>query len=192
MRIGQERLEFGKGRVKEQAIRALRSKTGMVFQRFHLFPHLTVLQNVMEGPITVKREPRAHVLERAERLLDKVGLAEKKNAFPESLSGGQQQRVAIARALALEPDVLLFDEPTSALDPELVGEVLKTMRSLAEEEQTMVIVTHEMEFARDVADEVLFIDEGRVVEQGPPSRLFTQPSAKRTQQFLAKMLEASR
>lgn len=168
--------------------RALRGKTGMVFQSFNLFPHKTVLENVMEGPLVVKKQPKERVRQRAEELLSKVNLAEKKDLFPTQLSGGQQQRVAIARALAMEPQVLLFDEPTSALDPELVGEVLNTIRELAEEGQTMVIVTHEMAFARDVAHRIVFMDGGKVIESGRPDEVFSHPREERTRQFLAKFL----
>jgi L-cystine transport system ATP-binding protein len=183
------RLSFGEKPPKEREVRLLRGKTGMVFQSFNLFPHKTALENVMEGPLVVKKMDRAPLKKRAEALLAKVGMADKKDAFPSQLSGGQQQRVAIARALGMEPEVLLFDEPTSALDPELIGEVLKTIKALAEENQTMVIVTHEMGFARDVADRVIFMDEGRIVEQGAPEKIFSNPSEERTRKFLAKMLE---
>jgi cystine transport system ATP-binding protein len=159
-----------------------------VFQNFNLFPHRTALENVIEGPIVVKKEPRERAVERARKLLAKVGLAGKEDAYPKRLSGGQQQRVAIARALAMEPDVILFDEPTSALDPELVGEVLATIRGLAEEKRTMVIVTHEMSFARDVANRAIFIDKGVIVEQGEAKALFSAPKEERTKQFLSKFL----
>jgi L-cystine transport system ATP-binding protein len=170
-------------------IRALRQRAGFVFQNFNLFPHRTALENVIEGPLVVKREPRAQAEHRARALLGKVGLADKTDAYPNRLSGGQQQRVAIARALAMEPEVLLFDEPTSALDPELVGEVLATIRQLADEHRTMLIVTHEMTFARDVSDRALFMDAGSIVEQGPAGDLFSQPREERTQRFLRKLLE---
>jgi polar amino acid transport system ATP-binding protein len=160
----------------------------MVFQRFNLFPHMTALQNVMEAPCQVKHEPRYVVERRARALLQKVGLDQKADAYPGRLSGGQQQRVAIARALAMDPKLMLFDEATSALDPELVGEVLKVMRQLAEEGMTMVVVTHEMGFAREVADRVIFMDGGVIVEEGPPEQIFGAPQQERTQSFLRKVL----
>jgi ABC-type histidine transport system ATPase subunit len=163
----------------------IRSRLGMVFQSFNLWAHMTVLQNVIEAPIHVLRRPRADAIARAEALLEKVGIADKRNHYPSHLSGGQQQRAAIARALAMEPQVMLFDEPTSALDPELVGEVLRVMRQLAEEGRTMVVVTHEMSFARDVASEVIFLHAGRIEEQGPPARVFNDPRSERCRQFLA-------
>ncbi|MBM7062489.1 L-cystine ABC transporter ATP-binding protein YecC [Pseudomonas sp. UL073] len=169
-------------------IRQLRQHVGFVFQNFNLFPHRTALENVIEGPLVVKKEPRAAAIARGRALLAKVGLAGKEDAYPKRLSGGQQQRVAIARALAMQPDVILFDEPTSALDPELVGEVLATIRGLAEEQRTMVIVTHEMSFARDVASRAIFIDGGVIVEQGPARELFRAPREERTRQFLRKFL----
>ncbi|MGC8115377.1 L-cystine ABC transporter ATP-binding protein TcyN [Metapseudomonas otitidis] len=169
-------------------IRQLRQHVGFVFQNFNLFPHRTALENVIEGPVVVNKEPRERAIARARALLAKVGLAGKEDAYPKRLSGGQQQRVAIARALAMEPDVILFDEPTSALDPELVGEVLTTIRGLAEEKRTMVIVTHEMSFARDVANRAIFIDKGVIVEQGDAKTLFSAPKEERTRQFLAKFL----
>ena len=165
-----------------------RSEIGMVFQRFNLFPHMTVLQNVMEAPLRVKREDRAVAVERARKLLDRVGLAEKVNAYPNQLSGGQQQRVAIARALAMQPKLMLFDEPTSALDPELVGEVLDVMRGLAEDGMTMVVVTHEMGFAREVGDSLVFMDGGVIVEAGNPREVLTNPQHERTRAFLSKVL----
>ncbi|NDJ58091.1 L-cystine ABC transporter ATP-binding protein YecC [Enterobacteriaceae bacterium 4M9] len=175
------------GRQKAQ-IRALRQHVGFVFQNFNLFPHRTVLENITEGPVIVKGEPKAQASERARELLEKVGLKGREDTYPRRLSGGQQQRVAIARALAMRPDVILFDEPTSALDPELVGEVLNTIRQLAQEKRTMVIVTHEMSFARDVADRAIFMDQGRIVEQGPAKQLFAEPQQPRTRQFLEKFL----
>ena len=167
---------------------ALRAEIGMVFQRFNLFPHKTVLENLMLAPTKVRGLPLAQARERAATLLHKVGLTDKTDAYPNQLSGGQQQRVAIARALAMQPRVMLFDEPTSALDPEMVGEVLSVMQALAEEGMTMVVVTHEMGFARQVADRVLFLDEGLVVEQGTPAELFERPSEERTRRFLSKVL----
>ena len=167
---------------------ALRNRSAMVFQSYNLFPHRTVLENVTEGPIQVKRMPRAQAVAEAEALLDRVGLLAKRDAYPYQLSGGQQQRVGIVRALALAPDLLLFDEPTSSLDPELVGDVLKVMRELAEEGWTMVVVTHELSFAREVANEVVFIDGGVVVERGHPSTIFTAPTEARTAQFLDRLL----
>nr|WP_259783252.1 L-cystine ABC transporter ATP-binding protein TcyN [Aestuariispira ectoiniformans] len=172
-------------------IRDLRQHAGFVFQNFNLFPHKTVLENVIEGPIIVKKEAREIAVQRAEKLLSKVGLADKADAYPSALSGGQQQRVAIARALAMEPDVVLFDEPTSALDPELVGEVLSVIRDLASEHRTMIIVTHEMAFARDVADRAIFMADGVIVEEAAAKDLFTNPKRERTQRFLRKILDQS-
>ncbi|RAL26601.1 amino acid ABC transporter ATP-binding protein [Thermoflavimicrobium daqui] len=189
IQIGSEMIDFNGQKISESTKRKLRFKTGMVFQGFHLFPHKTALENVMEAPLVVKKERKETLKPKAERLLEKVGLFEKRDAYPSQLSGGQQQRVAIARALAMEPEVLLFDEPTSALDPELVDEVLKTMKELAQEEQTMLIVTHEMSFAREVADFVLFMDEGRIIEVGVPEQLFSRPKEERTKQFLAKFIQ---
>ncbi|AWH87946.1 amino acid ABC transporter ATP-binding protein [Limnobaculum parvum] len=166
----------------------LRESVGMVFQRFNLFPHMTVLENLILAPMDVKKLSKAEAIKRAEQLLQKVGLIDKIDAYPSQLSGGQQQRVAIARALAMEPKVMLFDEPTSALDPELVGEVLAVMKSLAHEGMTMVVVTHEMGFARDVADRVIFIDQGVIQEEDVPEKLFTAPSSERTKAFLSKVL----
>lgn len=171
-------------------VRRLRQQVGFVFQNFNLFPHRTALENVTEGPQVVKKIPRADAETLGRKLLAKVGLAGKEDAYPRRLSGGQQQRVAIARALAMEPAVILFDEPTSALDPELVGEVLATIRGLAEEKRTMVIVTHEMGFARDVANRVVFFDKGVIVEQGEAKALFAAPKEERTRQFLSKFLSA--
>ncbi|TMB92496.1 MAG: amino acid ABC transporter ATP-binding protein [Chloroflexi bacterium] len=165
-------------------IARIRSQIGFVFQRFNLFPHMTALENVIEAPIHVLHEPRSQVVERAQTLLAKVGLAEKAHVYPHRLSGGQQQRVAIARALAMNPKLMLFDEATSALDPELVGEVLKVMRQLAEEGMTMVVVTHEMGFAREVADHVIFMDKGVIVEQGPSKQIFDTAENERTRNFL--------
>ncbi|WP_426507730.1 amino acid ABC transporter ATP-binding protein [Serratia proteamaculans] len=169
-------------------INKMRESVGMVFQRFNLFPHMTVLENIIMAPMGVKKLSRADAILRAEALLRKVGLLDKIDAYPSSLSGGQQQRVAIARALAMEPKIMLFDEPTSALDPELVGEVLAVMKSLAHEGMTMVVVTHEMGFAREVADRVLFIDQGIIQEEGTPQQIFSNPANPRTQAFLSKVL----
>ena len=174
----------------KSSIRGIRTRVSMVFQRFNLFPHRTALENVAEGPIYVKKEPRAEVFARSRELLARVGLAAKMDAYPAQLSGGQQQRVAIARALGMNPDAILFDEPTSALDPELVGEVLSVMRSLADEGMTMVVVTHEMGFAREVADRVLFLDGGVLVEQGSPAEVLGRPQNARTQDFLRRVLPA--
>lgn len=165
-----------------------RREMGMVFQQFNLFAHRTALQNVAEAPMVVKRTPRAQALADARVLLDRVGLADKADAYPQQLSGGQQQRVAIARALAMHPKLILFDEPTSALDPELVGEVLATMRSLARDGMTMIVVTHEMGFAREVANRVVFMDGGLVVEEGPPEQVMVNPTHPRTQAFLARVM----
>ncbi|MBE7202229.1 MAG: amino acid ABC transporter ATP-binding protein [Parafilimonas terrae] len=171
-----------------RSIKAIRTRVSMVFQRFNLFANRTALENVVEGPLYVKGEPRAEAEARAVALLARVGLSGKEHARPDQLSGGQQQRVAIARALAMRPDAILFDEPTSALDPELVGEVLGTMRQLAEEGMTMVVVTHEMSFAREVADRVLFLDGGVIVEEGPAREVLGRPQQPRTQDFLRRVL----
>ena len=169
-------------------IRRICGKMGMVFQHFNLFPHLTVLQNIIEAPMTVKGMRREVIVPTAETLLKKVGLFDKRDSYPSRLSGGQKQRVAIARALAMEPDIMLFDEPTSALDPELTGEVLRTMRGLADEHMTMVVVTHEMGFAREVASRAIFMDEGNIVESRPARELFAAPAHPRTRTFLENML----
>jgi len=171
-----------------KTVHALRSRMGMVFQRFNLFPHRTVLENVMEGPVYVKGEPPQQTREEAVVLLEKVGLSAKADAYPEQLSGGQQQRVAIARALAMKPDAMLFDEPTSALDPELVGDVLAVMRTLADEGMTMIVVTHEMGFAREVADRVCFLHGGYIVESGAAEQVLGHPQHPRTQDFLRRVL----
>jgi ABC-type polar amino acid transport system ATPase subunit len=170
------------------ALQALRSRVGMVFQRFHLFPHLNVMQNLMLAPQVVRGEKPTVLAERAERLLEKVGMQDHRWSWPEQLSGGQQQRVAIARCLMMEPQLLLFDEPTSALDPELVGEVLTVIRGLVEEGRTMCIVTHEMDFARDVSTGVVMLDQGVILESGPPQQVLDAPAQPRTQQFLRRVL----
>ncbi|GKS90121.1 amino acid ABC transporter ATP-binding protein [Acidovorax sp. SUPP2522] len=174
--------------VPEARVRGICRKMGMVFQSFNLFPHLTVLQNLIEAPMVVRGMPREAAVARAEALLAKVGLSEKRDHFPGRLSGGQKQRVAIARALAMEPDILLFDEPTSALDPELTGEVLRTMRELASDRMTMLVVTHEMGFAREVAHRVVFMDRGELIESAPAAAFFANPQHARTQAFLRSML----
>ncbi|WMJ79071.1 amino acid ABC transporter ATP-binding protein [Clostridium sp. MB40-C1] len=173
----------------KKKMREIIEKMGMVFQNFNLFPHMTVEQNIIEGPITVKKENKSIVIERAKKLLNKVGLEDKKDVYPSKLSGGQKQRVAIARALAMEPDLMLFDEPTSALDPELVGEVLNVMKELAKEGMTMVVVTHEMGFAREVANRVIFMDDGKIVEEGAPEEIFNNPKEERTKIFLNKVFK---
>jgi len=172
----------------EAEVARKRAAIGMVFQRFNLFPHLSALGNVIEAPLRVKKLPRRQADELGRGLLEKVGLGEKLNAYPSHLSGGQQQRVAIARALAMQPKLMLFDEATSALDPELVGEVLEVMKSLAREGMTMIVVSHEMGFAREVADRIVFMDEGVIVEEGPPEELFLRPLQPRTRAFLSKIL----
>ncbi|MEO2073821.1 MAG: amino acid ABC transporter ATP-binding protein [Bacillus sp. (in: firmicutes)] len=181
--IEDQSLDFSKT-VSKKNIASFRRLTGMVFQNYNLFPHKTALENVMEGPVVVKGESKEAARKKAQTLLEKVGLGDKIDYYPAQLSGGQQQRVGIARALAMEPEVMLFDEPTSALDPELVGEVLKVMKDLANEGMTMIVVTHEMRFARDVADEVIFMDQGVVVERDKPEAIFTQPKEERTRKFL--------
>jgi polar amino acid transport system ATP-binding protein len=174
--------------LRDKEVARKRAEIGMVFQRFNLFPHMTAIQNVMEGPRLVKREPKAEVRARALQLLERVGLKDRCDSYPAQLSGGQQQRVAIARALAMRPKLMLFDEPTSALDPELVGEVLDVMRSLAADGMTMIVVTHEIGFAREVGDQLVFMDDGVVVEAGPPREVLANPKHARTQSFLSKVL----
>ncbi|MFJ7241380.1 amino acid ABC transporter ATP-binding protein [Streptomyces olivaceus] len=172
----------------EREVLEQRTRIGFVFQNFHLFPHLTVLENITEAPVSALGRPRREAVEAARRLLERVGLADRASAYPRHLSGGQQQRVAIARALALRPRLLLFDEPTSALDPELVGEVLDVIKDLARQGTTMIVVTHEIGFAREVADTVVFMDDGRIVEQGPPGDVLDRPRHERTRAFLSKVL----
>jgi cystine transport system ATP-binding protein len=184
--IDDQALDFS-GAVPKKNIASFRRLTGMVFQNYNLFPHKTALENVMEGPIIVKGMKREEARKRAQHLLEKVGLGDKIDYYPVQLSGGQQQRVGIARALAMEPRVMLFDEPTSALDPELVGEVLKVMKDLAKEGMTMIVVTHEMRFAQEAADEVIFMDQGVIVEQNRPSEIFNNPHEERTKKFLNKI-----
>ncbi|WP_102227181.1 amino acid ABC transporter ATP-binding protein [Acidimangrovimonas sediminis] len=176
-------------RLTERAVSRQRLATGMVFQRFNLFPHMTALQNIVEGPVQVQRRPGREVRAEAMALLERVGLADKAGNYPSELSGGQQQRVAIARALAMRPKLMLFDEPTSALDPELVGEVLAVMRGLAETGMTMMVVTHELGFAREVADTVVYMDAGRIVEAGAPREVLAAPKEERTRTFLSKVLK---
>ncbi|WP_101845986.1 amino acid ABC transporter ATP-binding protein [Halobacillus sp. Marseille-P3879] len=181
--IDQQTIDFSR-KVSKKEILSFRKQSGMVFQTYNLFPHFTALENVMEGPVTVQGVNKAKAREKAGSLLSKVGLSEKLDVYPYQLSGGQQQRVGIARAMAIDPKVMLFDEPTSALDPELVGEVLLVMKQLAEEGRTMVVVTHEMKFAREVADEVIFMDNGVIIESGKPDELFSRPKEQRTKEFL--------
>jgi len=171
----------------KRQVERLRQKLGMVFQNFCLWEHMTVLQNIIEAPIHVLNIPKKEAIERAEKIMDRVGVGEKKDVYPAFLSGGQQQRVAIARALAIDPEVMLFDEPTSALDPELVGEVLKVIRSLADEGRTMIMVTHEMGFARDVSSHVIYLHQGLVEEEGPPKKLFYQPDSERCKAFVSSI-----
>jgi polar amino acid transport system ATP-binding protein len=180
-----------KGRLyelREREVAAQRRSIGMVFQQFNLFRHMTVLENVMEAPVRLRTAPRAEIRQRALQLLERVGLADKINAYPSEISGGQQQRVAIARALAMQPKLMLFDEPTSALDPELVGDVLDVMKDLARDGMTMIVVTHEIGFAREVGDSLVFMDGGQIVESGPPQTVLSQPQHERTRAFLAKVL----
>jgi polar amino acid transport system ATP-binding protein len=174
--------------LSDREIARQRLASGMVFQRFNLFGHMTALENIIEGPVTVQKRRRGEAVEQALALLDRVGLADKRDAYPVQLSGGQQQRVAIARALAMKPKLMLFDEPTSALDPELVGEVLAVMRDLAESSMTMIVVTHELGFAREVADRVVFMDDGRIVEAGSPQEILSRPQHQRTRDFIAAVL----
>jgi polar amino acid transport system ATP-binding protein len=174
--------------LREREVAAQRRSIGMVFQQFNLFPHMTVLENVMEAPVRLRRAPKAAVRERAHQLLERVGLEDKIGSYPAQISGGQQQRVAIARALAMQPKLMLFDEPTSALDPELVGEVLDVMKDLARDGMTMIVVTHEIGFAREVGDSLVFMDDGYVLEAGPPREVLANPQHERTQAFLAKVL----
>ena len=173
---------------KNVDINKIREKMGMVFQQFNLFPHKTVMENLTIGPIKIKNISNGDAVKKGSELLEKVGLLDKKNVYPNSLSGGQKQRIAIARALAMEPDVMLFDEPTSALDPEMVGEVLNVMKSLAKDGMTMVVVTHEMGFAKEVGDRILFMDDGRIIEEGTPEEIFQNPKNSRTKDFLSKVL----
>lgn len=173
---------------KNVDINKIREKMGMVFQQFNLFPHKTVMENLTIGPTKIKNISNGEAIKKVSELLEKVGLLDKKNVYPNSLSGGQKQRIAIARALAMEPDVMLFDEPTSALDPEMVGEVLGVMKSLAKDGMTMVVVTHEMGFAKEVGDRILFMDEGRIIEEGTPEEIFQNPKNSRTKDFLSKVL----
>lgn len=173
---------------KKADINKIREKMGMVFQQFNLFPHKTVMENLTIGPTKIKKISNYEAIKKGSELLEKVGLLDKKNVYPNSLSGGQKQRIAIARALAMEPDVMLFDEPTSALDPEMVGEVLNVMKSLAKDGMTMVVVTHEMGFAKEVGDRILFMDYGRIIEEGTPEEIFQNPKNSRTKDFLSKVL----
>ena len=188
--LGNQTINFDQNnKLKSKELVSFRKNTGMVFQNYNLFPHLTALENVMEGQTTVLKRSKAEAEHKARTLLEKVGLKERSEMYPHQLSGGQQQRVGIARAMAIDPKVLLFDEPTSALDPELVGEVLKVMKDLSKENMTMVIVTHEMNFAKDVADQVLFMDQGVIVEKGTPEEVFENTQNQRTLQFLNKVAE---
>lgn len=189
--MGQEELQLKPGKdgnltaTDRKQLESMRSRIGFVFQSFNLWPHKTILENIIEAPMQVLKQSKAQAVKRAEELLEKVGLADKRNAYPDNLSGGQKQRIAIARTLAMDPQVLLFDEPTSALDPELVNEVLSVMRELADEGRTMLIVTHEMRFARDVSSQVVFLHEGQIEEMGPPEQVFNNPKSKRVQDFMS-------
>jgi cystine transport system ATP-binding protein len=186
IKIGENEIRINrKSKIRQNDILALRKNTGMVFQGFHLFPHKTAVENIMEGPITVLKKSKEDAYKNAVFLLDKVGLGQKKDSYPHELSGGQQQRVAIARAMAMEPKVLLFDEPTSALDPELAAEVIKVMKDLSKEGMTMVVVTHKMSFAREAAHKVIFMDQGVIVEDGSPEQVFDNTSNDRLKQFLS-------
>ncbi len=176
-------------RAQKKAVRSIRMSTGMVFQEFNLFPHLSVIENLIEAPLTVKGMNKSEAISIGEGFLEQVGLSEKRNEYPNRLSGGQKQRVAIARALTMQPKVMLFDEPTSALDPELIGEVLTVMRALADQGMTMLVVSHEMAFARDVSSQVIFMDEGVIAEQGPPKQIFDNPESERTQLFLQRFID---
>ncbi|OJF90288.1 amino acid ABC transporter ATP-binding protein [Alkalibacterium sp. 20] len=185
IKIGEKVVSFGEKKITKKDIKEIRQYSGMVFQGFHLFPHMTLLENIIQAPLTAKQQDKEVILEEARVLLEKVGLTEHQDKFPDALSGGQQQRAAIARALMMHPEVMLFDEPTSALDPQLVREVLKVIESLAKEGQTMVIVTHEMNFARRIADKAFFMDDGYIVEEGPAEEILTDPKEERTREFLA-------
>jgi arginine/ornithine transport system ATP-binding protein len=193
--IAGEKIRMRKGKSGEyepediRQVERLRARLGMVFQSFNLWSHMTVIENVVEAPIYVLKTPKAEAIEQGEALLKKVGIYDRKDYYPAQLSGGQQQRVAIARGLAMRPEVMLFDEPTSALDPELVGEVLKVMRDLAEEGRTMLVVTHEMSFARDVSSNVIFLHEGKIEEQGEPAQMFSNPNSDRFRQFLSRTMQ---
>ncbi len=175
-------------RKKANDLHKTRQEVGMVFQHFNLFPHFTALGNIIEGPVQVKKEPKVKAIQRAEQLLEQIGLAGKRDNYPSALSGGEKQRVAIARALAMDPKIMLFDEPTSSLDPELVGEVLSVMKDLAKKGMTMIVVTHEMGFAREVADRVIYMDEGKIVEEGDPEKIYQSPENERTKAFLSQIL----
>lgn len=185
LKIGDKKVEFGKQKLTKEDIKEIRQYSGMVFQSFNLFPHKTLMDNIIEAPITVQKRNKKEVLVEANEILEKVGLIEHKDKYPDALSGGQQQRAAIARSLMMHPEVLLFDEPTSALDPQLVREVLKVIEELAKEGQTMVIVTHEMNFARRIANRALFMDAGYILEEGPAEKVLTNPKEARTREFLA-------